>query len=119
MIKVSPYTIEIIIKMLRIMENEKANMIIVGNSNSGKNTLLHLSAFISGYTVIDIDPLYASKTQESFVSDVIKKVLVSATYKNKKTILFGGSWLSRNSCQCLCRCLYDGNGSQKRQSRSD
>lgn len=96
MIKVSPYTIEIIIKMLRIMENEKANMIIVGNSNSGKNTLLHLSAFISGYTVIDIDPLYASKTQESFVSDVIKKVLVSATYKNKKTILFGGSWLSRN-----------------------
>ena len=96
LIKVSPHTLKLISSIIRVLENQKSNMLLIGKTGSYKNALLHLSAYISGYEMIDIDSSYLTKTKEQFINEIINKLLIDATYNNRKTILFCSSSLTEH-----------------------
>jgi hypothetical protein len=84
-----------ITSILRVLENKKSHMLLIGKTGSYKNALLHLCAYISNYDVIDVDTTYIYKPQEQLYSEVIYKLLIDTTYNNKKTILFCSSSLTQ------------------------
>ena len=83
--------IEIVIKILRILENRNPNLILIGQELIGKKPLFELACFISGIEIIEIDISFCgdtNKTKEAFISTIINPFLINATHHNKKTILY-------------------------------
>ena len=82
---------EIVIKILRALENRNPNLILIGQELIGKKPLFELACFISGIEIIEIDNSYCGdsvKTKETFITSIINPFLVNVTHKNKKTILY-------------------------------
>ena len=95
LIRVTNENMNYITSILRVLENKKSHMLLIGKTGSYKNALLHLCAYISNYDVIDVDTTYIYKPQEQLYSEVIYKLLIDTTYNNKKTILFCSSSLTQ------------------------
>ena len=90
-IKITNENIEIVIKILRVLENRNPNLILLGQELIGKKPLFELACFISGIEIQEIDNSFCDdtiKTKEVFISTVINPLLVNATHFNKKTILY-------------------------------
>ena len=90
-IKITDENIEIVIKILRFLENKNPNLILIGKELIGKKPLFELASFISGIEIMEIDNSFyddTTKTKETFISNIIVPFLVNATHRNKKTILY-------------------------------
>ena len=90
-IKITDENMEIVIKILRALENRNPNLILIGQELIGKKPLFELACFISGIEIIEIDNSYCGdsvKTKETFITSIINPFLVNVTHKNKKTILY-------------------------------
>ena len=90
-IKITEENMEIVIKILRALENRNPNLILLGRELIGKKPLFELAAFISGIEIQEIDNSFCDdtiKTKEAFITNVINPFLVNITHNNKKTILY-------------------------------
>ena len=90
-IKITDENMEIVIKILRALENRNPNLILIGQELIGKKPLFELACFISGIEIHEIDNSYSNdtlKTKETFITTVINPFLVNIVHKNKKTILY-------------------------------
>ncbi len=90
-IKITDENIEIVIKILRALENRNPNLILIGRELIGKKPLFELASFISGIEIQEIDNSYCDdtiKTKETFINSIINPLLVNVTHMNKKTILY-------------------------------
>ena len=80
--------IDFVIKILRAMERERKNIILIGKKHSAKASLFKLSCYIAKFNILEVDNIYASKIGSSFISEVIeKRLLIDCVYNNKKTYL--------------------------------
>ena len=90
-IKVTKENLEIVIKLLRFLENKNPNLILLGRELIGKKPLFELACFLSGIEIQEIDNSFCGdtiKTKEAFITSVINPLLVNATHLNKKTIVY-------------------------------
>ena len=90
-IKITEENMEIVIKLLRTLENRNPNLILLGRELIGKKPLFELAAFISGIEIQEIDNSFCDdtiKTKEAFITNIINPFLVNITHNNKKTILY-------------------------------
>ena len=80
--------IDFVIKILRAMERERKNIILLGKKHTAKASLFKLSCYIAKFNILEVDTIYASKSGAAFISEVIeKKLLIDCVYNNKKTYL--------------------------------
>ena len=85
--------IEIIIKILRILENNSPNIILLGMENNPKRPLLHFASYISNIDFKEVDISYSNsnevnKNKEHFIESEIKPFIMKAIQMDKKSILY-------------------------------
>ena len=88
--------IEIIIKLLRILENNSQSIILLGLENTPKRPLLHFASYISGIDFNEIDINYSNestKIKDHFIDSEIKPFIMKAIQKDKKSILYIPSFI--------------------------
>ena len=82
------HNIDLLIKILRGMERDGKNMIILGKAYTCKSSIFKLACYIAKCNFIEVEGIYASKPQSAFIREVIEsKLLVDVVYNNKKTFL--------------------------------
>ena len=88
--------IEIIIKLLRILENNSPNIILIGIKNSAKRPLLHFASYIADIDFNEIDSIYNNeilKNENNFIESELKPFIIRAIQMNKKSILYVPSYI--------------------------
>ena len=80
--------IDTIIRMIRLLDNEYPNIILVGNNYAGKELMMKITLYIMRYNYMDIN-IYKliSKTREIFEEETIIKTLAEVVFKDKKLFL--------------------------------
>ena len=82
------HMINIIIRILRILDNESPNILLMGNDFSGKELLLRIALYIMRYNYVNINMnKLMNKTKEIFEEESIIRTLAEAVYNNKKLFL--------------------------------
>ena len=91
--------IEIIIKLLRILENNSPNIILIGMENLAKRPLLHFASYIADIDFNEIDYIYNNdslKNKNNFIENEIKPFIMKAIQMDKKSILYIPSYIKEN-----------------------
>ena len=88
LLKITDNSIDYVIKMLRILENQGPNLLLIGKENCGKNTLFNFAAFIAGIDVIYLESSYNNASSETFIHEIISPLLQKATLDNRRVVLF-------------------------------
>ena len=80
--------INTIIRILRLLDNEYPNIILVGNNYAGKEIMMKIALYIIRYKFIDIN-IYKlmTKNKEIFEEETIIKTLAEVVFNNKKIFL--------------------------------
>ena len=83
--------LEIIIKLLRILENNSPNIILLGKESKTKRALMHFATYIANFEFLEVDSSYNNellKNKDIFIESEIKPFLKKATLMEKKSILY-------------------------------
>ena len=82
------YMINSIIRLLRILDNEYPNILLIGNDFSGKETLVKIALYIMRYNYVNasINKLI-NKNKDLFEEESIIRTLADVVFNNKKTFL--------------------------------
>ena len=82
------YMINTIIRLLRILDNEYPNIIMIGNDFCGKEILIRIALYIMRYNYININMnKLINKNKEIFEEESIIKTLAEVVFNNKKIFL--------------------------------
>ena len=82
------YMINTIIRLLRILDNEYPNLILIGSDFSGKEILVRIALYIMRYNYVNINiNKLLNKTKDIFEEDSIIKTLADVVFNNKKIFL--------------------------------
>ena len=98
-IKDTNENLDLVIKLLRVLQNNSPNLILVGKELTFKKPLFDLAAYISGVDVVEIDNSYygdTTKSKESFIKNIILPFLVNVTHKDKKSVLYISSTVKKD-----------------------
>ena len=80
--------INTIIRLLRILDNEYPNLILIGSDFSGKEILVRIALYIMRYNYVNINiNKLINKTKDIFEEDSIIKTLADVVFNNKKIFL--------------------------------
>ena len=88
--------IEIIIKLLRIFENNSPKIILLGLEHTPKRPLLHFASYIAGIDFNELDISYKNETpknKENFLNSEIKPFVNKAVQMDKKCIFYIPSFI--------------------------
>ena len=107
LLKLTDNSIDYIIKILRVLENQGPHMLLIGKENCGKNTLFNFASFIAEVDVIYLESTYNNTSPEIFVQDIIEPFLQKVTIENKRTVLFINSKIKANYIWDVVNKLYD------------
>ena len=82
------YMINIIIRMIRLLDNEYPNIILIGKSFAGKEIMIKIALYIMRYNYKEIN-IYEllTKNKEIFEENTIIKTLAEVVFNNKKIFL--------------------------------
>ena len=82
------YMINTIIRMVRLLDNEYPNIILIGKNYSGKEIMMKIALYIMRYNYIDINMhKLLSKNKEIFEEETIIRTLAEVVFNNKKIFL--------------------------------
>ena len=90
-IKITNENLDIIVKILRFLENNNHNLLLIGKTYASKRALLSFSTYISEIDFVEVDSTFSNeffKTKEVFINSVINPFLIKATQQNKKCLLY-------------------------------
>ena len=107
LLKITDNSIDYVIKMLRILENQGPNILLIGKENCGKNTLFNFAAFIAGIDVIYLESSYNNASSETFIHEIISPLLQKATLDNRRVVLFISSKITVPYIWDVVNKLYD------------
>ena len=82
------YMINTVIRLLRILDSEYPNIILIGSNFSGKEILVRIALYIMRYNYVNINiNKLLNKTKEIFEEESIIKTLADVVFNNKKIFL--------------------------------
>ena len=90
-IKTINENIEVIIKLLRILENNAPNIILLGKKNTIRRPLLHFASYIANIDFTEVDSSFSHellKNKNLFIEKEIKPYLMKIIQSKKKSILY-------------------------------
>ena len=80
--------INTIIKMVRLLDNEYPNIILIGDNYSGKELMMKCALFIMKYNYIDINiHKLLTKSKDFFEEETIIKTLAEVVFNDKKIFI--------------------------------
>ena len=82
------YMINTIIRIIRLLDNEYPNIILVGKNYTGKEIMMKIALYIMNYKYIDINMnKLLKKSKKLFEEETIMKTLAEVVFNNKKIFL--------------------------------
>ena len=102
------YMINSIIRLLRILDNEYPNILLIGSDFSGKETLVKIALYIMRYNYVNasINKLM-NKTKDIFEQESIIKTLADVVFNNKKIFLIFQHDLFNNSNEDIQMYIFE------------
>ncbi len=79
--------IDYLVRLLRIMENENKNLILIGNDYCGKEILLKITLFIRKIDICEIDLYQLNSSYTDFEKRTLCPMIRDAVYNNKKKFI--------------------------------
>ena len=79
--------IDYLVRLLRIMENENKNLILIGNDYCGKEILLKITLFIRKIDICEIDLYQLNSSYTDFEKRTLCPIIRDAVYNNKKKFI--------------------------------
>ena len=107
LLKIIDNSIDYLIKILRVLENQDPNLILIGKENCGKNTLFNYAAYLSGIEVMYLESSYNNVSQEVFIQEIISPLLQKATIDNRRVVLFISSKITTPYIWDVINKLFD------------
>ena len=90
-LKITDKNLLYVIQILKNFEQNNQNLILIGKEYTGKKGIFELACFLAEIEIMEIDNSFffdTNKTKAQFISQIIVPLLVNATHKNKRSVLY-------------------------------